>query len=69
MMEAAGKMIGMKIGKKLAMQTIREKLTSGKRKLSKEQIRKVEELMDKFLEWQLNPEKKPSEKEMNSSRI
>ena len=65
MMEAVGKMLGMKIGKKLAMQTLREKLTSGKRKLSEKQIRKVEELMDKFLEWQLNPEKRPSEKEMN----
>jgi outer membrane lipoprotein-sorting protein len=65
MMETTGKMIGMKIGKKLAMQTIREKLTSGKRKLSEEQIRKVEELMDKFMEWQFHPEKRPSEKEMN----
>ena len=56
--------VGMMIGKKSAMKTIREKLTSGKRKLSEEQIRKVEELMDKFLEWQINPEKKPNEEEM-----
>ena len=65
MMETVGKMIGMKTGKKIAMQMIREKLTSGKRKLSEEQIRKVEELMDKFMEWQFHPEKRPSKKEMN----
>jgi outer membrane lipoprotein-sorting protein len=64
-MQKVGMMIGMKTGKKVAMQTIREQLTSGKRKLSEEQIRKVEELMDKFLEWQSNPDKQPSEKEMN----
>jgi outer membrane lipoprotein-sorting protein len=56
--------VGMMIGKKSAMKTIREKLASGKRKLSEEQIHKVEELMDKFLEWQINPEKKPNEEEM-----
>jgi hypothetical protein len=65
MMETVGKTIGMKVGKKLALQMIREKLTSGKRKLSEEQIRKVEELMDKFMEWQFHPEKRPSEEEMN----
>jgi hypothetical protein len=63
-MQKVGMMIGKKIGKKCALQAIREKLTSGKRKLSEEQMHKVEEMMDKFLEWQFNPDKKPNEEEM-----
>jgi outer membrane lipoprotein-sorting protein len=57
--------VGMMIGKKCAIQAIREKLSSGNKKLSEEQIRKVEEMMDKFLEWQYNPEKQPNKEEMS----
>lgn len=61
MMQTVGKMIGMKAG----IQALREKLDSGKEKLSEEERRKFEELMRKMTEWQFAPGKAtPSEEGM-----
>lgn len=67
MMMKVGMRIGMMVASKSAMQTVREKLASGKQKLSEEQIRKVEEAMDKILEWQLDSAKKPNEEELRKT--
>jgi len=59
--------VGKSIGKKLALQTLHEKFAAEKRKLSEEQIRKLDKLMDKFMDWQLNPAKRPNEEEMRKT--